>query len=126
MALLTAWKQNNSNSQRANFRPGSPISAGRSTPALLCPCACALILRPPATPRSRSSGFLQQTRGGNDDTGSEDPRPQASVTFQELFGTHAERLIHPVTRPAFTGASKTNALQFELLPDQAIQIHTAS
>ena len=51
---------------------------------------------------------------------------QAAAAFKKLFRARRNRPVHPVTGPTFLCATKPNALNFELLPDQLIQIDTRS
>ena len=43
-----------------------------------------------------------------------------------MFRARCNRPVHPITWPAFLGATESNALNFELLTDQLIQIDTCS
>ena len=50
---------------------------------------------------------------------------QTAASLEELFGARCDRAIHPVARTAFLGSGETQALQFEVLPDQLGKIDIA-
>ena len=51
---------------------------------------------------------------------------QTPAAFQEFVRTRREGAIHPIARPAFFHAVKTDTLHFEVLADQFVEIDTAS
>lgn len=56
----------------------------------------------------------------------QDARAQASTALEKFFRAGRNGAIHPVARPAFLHATKTNTLNFEISPDQLIQIDSMS
>jgi len=56
----------------------------------------------------------------------QDARAQASTALEKFFRAGRDGAIHPVTGPAFLRAMKTDTLNFEIAPDQRIQIDSLS
>lgn len=56
-------------------------------------------------------------------TMAQDLGTQSAVSFHGVFSPFRKGLIHPVTRRAFLGAQKTDALNLKLVTNQAVQIH---
>jgi hypothetical protein len=54
-----------------------------------------------------------------------DPRPEAAAPLHGFFCTGCQRLIHPVTGPAFFGTEKADPLNLELASDEFVQLQTA-
>ena len=65
---------------------------------------------------------LASGRGDAEDSISENPCPEAASAFHLEFGAWVKSGIHPVTRGAFLGAEKADALDFEFLFVEAGEI----
>ena len=55
----------------------------------------------------------------------QDHRPQPATTQEELFGPWTKGLVHPTAGPALLGAAEPNSLQFEIRPDQLVQVQSS-
>lgn len=54
----------------------------------------------------------------------QDHRPQPATTQEELFGPWTKGVVHPKAGPALLGAAEPNSLEFEIRPDQLVQIQS--
>ena len=49
--------------------------------------------------------------------------PQTTTALQKFLGARCKCAVHPIARPALFHSEKTNALHFELLSNQLVQIN---
>src|SRR5690349_21769415 len=72
---------------------------------------------------ARSFGPLRMTvRGRAEHAIAKNFRAQAAATFQEFLRAERDGAIHPVAWAAFLHAVETNAVNFEVLANQLVQI----